>query len=318
MKMINTIAIPFCKSSVLLFIFFMSCSSMKHKTTAISQEPILISNIQKGKDKVFENIQSEFAKNNPGYALDYVFETQVVEKTDEFRLLFIQQGGGTVDLNGHASSKFSVGDIIAMRPADQIYADSVFSALVISTPDEFSRGIPPFIRPDWDPNITDIPGGCATETNAYRRILLTWKSSVGKYVYHSVNAHRVRLMDSFSHYHPVEGGFDEFYLVQMAAPTARLLTSRYVQKIENNEGVDASEVENLIQSHSLKVGDFVYLPRGVMHRGLGNALVQVITVPGFIPGAEIGLDHHLLSMNNRFKSLTLPYNKEASTKAIVK
>ncbi len=281
-------------------------------------EPILISNLQEGKDEVFANVQSEFAKNNPGYQLDYLFETQLVEQTDAFRLLFIQQGGGTVDLNGHASSKFSIGDIIVMRPADQIYSDSVFSALVISSPDELPSDIPPFIRPDWDPNITDVPGGCATESNAYRRILLTWTSSVGKYVYHSVNAHRVRLMDSFTHYHPIDGGFDEFYLVQMAAPTAKLLTSRRVREIENNQEVEKSELENLIQSHSLKVGDFVYLPRGVMHRGLGNALVQVITVPGFVPGAEIGLDHHLLSINNRFKSLTLPYNKEASAKAIVK
>ena len=82
------------------------------------------------------------------------------------------------------------------------------------------------IRPDWDPNITDIPGGCATETNAYRRILLTWKQEVGQYLYHALNAHRVRIMDSFSHYHPVEGGFDEFYLVQMALPDAQYYYQR--------------------------------------------------------------------------------------------
>ncbi len=318
MKMKDTRTILCWKTCSYLILLLISCSSMKHNTTVINQEPILISNIQKGKDNAFAKIQSEFAKNNPGYQLDYFFNIKLVEKTDVSRLLFIQDGGGTMDLNGHASSKFSVGDIVAIRPSDQVYADSAFSALVISTPDEFPNEIPTFIRPDWDPNITDIPGGCATETNAYRRILLTWKSSVGKYVYHSVNAHRVRIMDSFTHYHPVVGGFDEFYLVQMAAPSATLLTSQQVPIIENNEEADESEMENIIQSHPLKVGDFIYLPRGVLHRGLGNALVQVITVPGFVPGGEIGVDHHLLSINNRFRSLRLPYNKEASIKAIVK
>lgn len=284
----------------------------------IVPEKLLVSNIQNGQDDAFKKIQTQFALNNPGYQLDFIYNIQLIEKNNRNRIVFIQQGGGTMDMNGHATSKFSVGDILALRPADQIYADSLFSALIISTPDDIPSDIPPFIRPDWDPNITDIPGGCATETNAYRRILLSWKESIGKYVYHSVNAHRVRLIDSFSHYHPVEGGFDEFYLVQMAAPSARLLTSHQVEKIENSKQVNESDVKQILQSHSLKVGDFVYLPRGVMHRGLGNALVQVITVPGFVPGAEIGVDHHLLTINNRFQSMQLPYNKEASTKVVVK
>jgi len=318
MKLVNDTSVKYPITSILLVLVYMSCTQT-HNIQANSQiENLLVSNIQEGKDEGFLKIQKEFTNNNPGYQLDYLYNTQLVEKNDETRLLFIQQGGGTIDLNGHASSKFSVGDIIALRPTDQLYADSLFSALVISSPAQLPRDIPPFIRPDWDPNITDIPGGCATETNAYRRILLTWKSSVGKYVYHSLNAHRVRIMDSFSHYHPVEGGFDEFYLVQMAAPTAKLLTSHQVDIIENNTEVNESEVKRVIQSHSLKVGDFIYLPRGVMHRGFGNALVQVITVPGFVPGAEIGVDHHLLRINNRFKSMQLPYNKEASTQVIVK
>jgi len=125
-------------------------------------------------------------------------------------------------------------------------------------------------------------------------------------------------MDSFSHYHPVEGGFDEFYLVQMAAPTAKILISNHVDQIENNQDLNEKKVDNLIQSYPLKVGDLVYLPRGVMHRGLGNALVQVITVPGFVPGAEIGLDHHLFALHKRFKNLAVPFNKEASTKAVIK
>ena len=281
-------------------------------------EPLLVANLSTGISSQFQSIQTTFATNNPGYSMDYIHQSNSIIKNNDNRIVFIQQGGGTMDINGHGSSKFSVGDILALRPGDQIYADSLFSALVISSPDAFPKSIPSFIRPDWDPGITDVPGGCATATNAYRRILLTWKESVGPYVYHSVNAHRVRIMDSFSHYHPKTGGFDEFYLVQMAAPTAKLITSHKVDLIENNSILTKSNSETLLESHSLKVGDLVYLPRGVMHRGLGNALVQVITVPGFIPGAEIGVDHHLLSLNRRLGFSAVPFNKEASSKAIVK
>jgi len=304
-----------------LLISITTLSSCSQKTTPVMtdiQDPLLVANVAEGKSQQFASIQQTFSDKNPGYAIDYIHQSQMIEKNDDNRVVFIQDGGGTMDINGHGSSKFSVGDILALRPGDQIYADSLFSALVISSPDEFPRSIPSFIRPDWDPEITDVPGGCATATNAYRRILLTWKETVGPYVYHSVNAHRVRIMDSFSHYHPKEGGFDEFYLVQMAAPTAQLITSHQVDQIEQNDAVSEASAKTLIKSHSLQVGDLVYLPRGVMHRGLGNALVQVITVPGFIPGAEIGVDHHLLSLNRRLGFGVVPYNKEASSKAIIK
>lgn len=296
------------------------CSCSPKSTPVIEEpnDPLLVANVSTGIGPQFQAIQATFAASNPGYSMDYIHQSNQIIKNEDNRIVFIQQGGGTMDINGHGSSKFSIGDILALRPGDQIYADSLFSALVISTPDIIPRSIPSFIRPDWDPGITDVPGGCATATNAYRRILLTWKESVGPYVYHSVNAHRVRIMDSFSHYHPKEGGFDEFYLVQMAAPTAKLLTSQKVDQIENNTGLTKSNSQALLDSHSLKVGDLVYLPRGMMHRGLGNALVQVITVPGFIPGAEIGVDHHLLSLNRRLGFMAIPYNKEASTKVIIK
>jgi len=77
----------------------------------------------------------------------------------------------------------------------------------------------------------------------------------------------------------------------------------------------------LFQRNALQVGDLVYLPRGVIHRGLGNVLAQVITVPGFVPGGEIGVDHHVKKINYRFglnAQNALPYNKEASEKAVIK
>ena len=151
--------------------------------------------------------------------------------------------------------------------------------------------------------------------------LLTWLSKVGPYQFHALNAHRVRIMDSFTHYHPKEGGFDEFYLVQMAMPDAQIITSPFVDKIERPNSISKIQALRLLRRTKLKVGDLVYMPRGVVHRGLNGVLAQVITVPGFVPGSEIGVDHHLKAINESLElqdSDTLPYNVSASYEAIVK
>jgi ribosomal protein L16 Arg81 hydroxylase len=85
--------------------------------------------------------------------------------------------------------------------------------------------------------------------------------------------------------------------------------------------VEENQVDNLIQEYELQVGDLVYLPRGVTHRGFGGVVTQVITVPGFIPGSEIGVDHHLRAINERLGldgENALPYNLEASEEEIIK
>ncbi|MDZ7692431.1 MAG: cupin domain-containing protein [Balneolaceae bacterium] len=218
-------------------------------------------------------------------------------------------------------SEAIVGDILLLYPGEMMQTDVDIGLLVFKVPVEAEKILPSFIRPDWDPNITDIPGGCATEIDAYRRILLTWKKDVGEYIYHGLNAHRVRMYDSFSHYHPKNGGFDEFYLVQMVKTGAKIITSEKVDQITSPDSVKKSQVDGLVDEYELEVGDLVYLPRGVMHRGYGGVLAQVITVPGFIPGSEIGVDHYLRAINERIglqEDETLPYNEEHSHEAIVR
>lgn len=238
-----------------------------------------------------------------------------LEPTDSNRVVFVQ---GPAD----RAQAPTVGDILLIEAGKpwSLQGAGELNLLAFHVPHELPAGLPELIRPDWDPLITDTPGGCAEETGAYRRILLTWLEEKGPYVLHSLNAHRVRIHDSFSHYHPVDGGFDELYLVQMAGAEARVLTSEEVPTIESRE-VSRAAAESLIQSRSLEVGDLVYLPRGTMHRGLGGALVQVISVPGFVPNSEIGLDHHLLAINEQL-DLTgeeaLPFHAAASRTAVVK
>jgi len=306
----------------LILLALSACQESKaEKMPELKNEPLQIAHLAEGDEEAFESIRSAFTQNNPGYDLTYRSSIEKIEGEEYQRILFVQEGDPNISLSSGQTSKTTVGDIIILDKGVSMEADSLMSVLEFKVPDSPADSIPKLIRPDWDMNITDVPGGCATERNAYRRILLTWKQEVGHYLYHALNAHRVRIMDSFSHYHPKEGGFDEFYLVQMALPEARIITSSLVEKIENPQSIKLEEAQSLLQSDKVKVGDLIYLPRGTMHRGLGGVLAQVITVPGFIPGSEIGVDHHLRAINEHLaldKKNGIPYNVKASKMAIVK
>jgi hypothetical protein len=288
------------------------------------EEKIKIARLSHGDSRGLEIIREEFVKRNPGYDMSYFSGVASLEKHELTQVVFVQEGGGTAVLRSsegqYESSKVSIGDILLLRKGETLELDSLFGLLVFTVPEKPTDELPAFVRPDWDPNITDEPGGCATETNAYRRILLTWKKEVGSYVYHSINAHRVRIMDSFSHYHPETIGFDEFYLVQMVQPGAKLITSEKVDILSNPETVTKDQVQDLFKEYFLEVGDLVYLPRGVMHRGLGGMLAQVITIPGFIPGSEYGVDHFIRQINERLNlrgNDALPFNRQASAFQII-
>jgi hypothetical protein len=283
---------------------------------------MLIAHLSSERSPAFEQIQTAFARNNPGYQLRYLSDTRHIDQRGQQQIAFVQEGGGTLSLSTGDTSKISVGDIVLLDPEVHAETDSLISYLIFEAPEIAPDNIPRIIRPDWDPNITDTPGGCATETNAYRRILLTWLGKVGPYNYKSLNAHRVRIMNSFTHYHPKEGGFDEFYLVQMVLPEARIITSEQTNQIvDTQHQFTRMEAEELLQETKLQVGDLVYLPRGVIHRGIGGVLTQVITVPGFVPGAEIGVDHHLRRISEGL-GLTgddrLPFHEDASMEAVIK
>lgn len=289
-------------------------------TNEVAADTMMIVHLRSG-DAGLESMRQQFVHNNPGYDLDYIRASQKIEATQRHQVAFMQEGGGTATLSSGSSSKVSVGDVIILAPGISMQMDSAMDLLIFQSPHAPNDNIPAFIRPDWDPNITDVPGGCATETNAYRRILLTWLDHVGTYLYQAINAHRVRIMDSFTHYHPKEGGFDEFYLVQMVMPGAKLITGNQVNLIENYEHLDPESLKGLLQETPLQVGDLVYLPRGVVHRGLGGVLTQVITVPGFVPTAEIGVDYHLKKINERYQlsgADSLPYHAGATERIVIK
>lgn len=310
-----------------LFALSSCASSMAGADEAAT--PIRVAHLaQEGGDAgALKTLSADFERRNPGYELDWRSDFREFEAGDQPVIGFLQAGSARVTVErtggGEAVSEpeLTVGDVLLLRPTERLSADSPISAVFFTVPAALPEGLPSFVRPDWDERITDTPGGCAEETGAYRRILLTWMETVGPYVYHALNCHRVRITDSFAHYHPVEGGFDEFYLVQMAQPGAVLYTSEATSRIEEPTSVSTGEAARMIDKHVLEVGDLVYLPRGTVHRGYGGVLAQIITVPGFRPGAEIGVDHYLRAINENLGltgEAALPYREASSTRAVVK
>lgn len=268
----------------------------------------------------FAALREEFVARNAGYDLAWLPTAVALAAVPRPRIAFVQRGAahGIVDA---ARSELGCGDVVVLRPGEGLALDGPLGLLVFTVPEEPPADVPAFLRPDHDPRIDDSPGGCATQTDAYRRVVLTWLGENGPYPFRALNCHRVRMNDSFSHYHPHDGGFDEMYLVQDVRPGGRLYTSSKVDRIERPHEVTRDELRELVDEVGLDVGDFVWVGRGHMHRAVGGVLAHVITVPGFVPGQEIGVDHHLRAIDERLGlrgSDALPFHADASTGPVVK
>ncbi|MDO8348594.1 MAG: hypothetical protein Q7T30_00040 [Planctomycetota bacterium] len=281
-------------------------------------------NLQRG-DGDLAAIERAFVAANPGHSLAWLPSVGDLPAAPVARIALVQGGSSTVHVERvgglEPPRESTVGDVIVLAAGEAARFDPPVSALVFGLPEAPAAEVPRVIRPDWDPRITDTPGGCATDAGAYRRVLLTWLGKNGPYTFRGLNVHRVRIDDSFTHYHPRQGGFDEFYLVQAVRDGARILTSSRTADIERPETIARHDVATLFESTPLLVGDLVYLPRGTAHRGLGGVVAQVITVPGFVPGAEVGLDHHLRAINERLGLLgaeALPLHAAGVAQPIVR
>ncbi|MEZ5965252.1 MAG: hypothetical protein R3F56_15570 [Planctomycetota bacterium] len=252
-----------------------------------------------GDPEGFRRLQAAFVQRHRGYRIWHVRRANRVDATESL-VVFFHGGEGEACTSG-TSSSFCLGDVALLRPGDTLTTNAPFDAVLFAVPGAFPEALPAFLRPDHDPSVADVAGGCATEAGAYRRALLTWESSQGPYVFQGINTHRVRMVDSLSHYHPTEGGHDEFYLVQEAGPGAAVLYSDRVARILEPETVTREEVVSLIRRVPVQHGDLIYVPAGVMHRAVAGVLAHVIAVPGFAPGSEIGLDAHLQRINVALK-----------------
>jgi hypothetical protein len=269
----------------------------------------------------FDQLRAALFRSNPGYSVDHMAAVDALDAADVHRVAFVQRGSTPVTVLGEmpVGDDVEVGAALALRPLERAEFASPIDLVVFTVPQPLGLDVPTFLRPDFDPRIDDQRGGCATEDKPYRRLLLTWRPENGPYVFHGLNAHRVRIVDSFTHYHPVEGGFDELYLVQATKPGARLITSDRLDRIESPATVGRDEAATLLREYPLAEGDLIFIPRGVVHRGIGGAIVMVITIPGFRPGAEIGVDHHLRAIAERCgEECGVSFNVGASAGPVVR
>lgn len=275
-----------------------SSTSNYQQPTPNDRRPFVARLNANGEMTGLKELNRVFSSSNEGYSVSFTPDLRQLKVHSAERLAFIQTAGTVENLNPGARS-VQCGDILQIHADELVRSNTPIAAIVFEVPQRLNSGIPDLISPDNDPNITDTPGGCAEESDAYRRICLTWLESRGSYISHELNAHRVRITDSFTHFHPPVGGFDEFYLVQSTTQDAVLLTSTHADRIQSPEKVTKNEVARLLTQTKLMSGDLIYLPRGVVHRGLGGAVIHVVAVPGFKPNAEIGVDHHLAEISRR-------------------
>lgn len=247
----------------------------------------------------FSALAQAFAERNAGCQLEWLPAAAGLHAREGMSLAFVQ-GGTARGQCANQSSDLALGDLVLLAAGQTLELDAALDLLLFNIDSPAPEDVPAFLRPDHDVRLTDTPGGCAQEADAYRRILLTWSKANGPYLCQALNAHRVRMHDSFSHYHPQSAGFEELYLVQHVLPGAKLYWSDRVADIERSADLPREAARGLLQTLPLVAGQLVYLPRGTMHRAVGGALAQVITVPGFVPQQEIGLDHHLRKLQERF------------------
>lgn len=233
-------------------------------------------------------------------------------------VVFIDDGPGYggVDL---VTGPLDRGDVVLLRTGQVLEAPSMRGLAIALPPGTDLGSLPVVLRPNHDPSQVDRPGGCAEETRAYRRILLTWSLENGPHVLHALNCHRVEMTDSLSHYHRPEGGFDELYLVQGVQPGAAVWAGP-AQPIVDEAPETAEQARRLLTRYDVEDGDLLHVPRGTVHRAVGGVLAQVITLPGFVPGAEIGVDHHLRRIAERFElgPSELPFRVESSSGPVVR
>ena len=127
---------------------------------------------------------SAFATANPGHSLAFAAATRELAVQPVARVGLVQAGEANMQIAckqaecmpgepsaaSPRSSPVGVGDVVVLEPGEAASFDAPLDLLVFALPVTPDRSVPRAIRPDWDPRITDTPGGCATDGKAYRRI----------------------------------------------------------------------------------------------------------------------------------------------------
>jgi len=109
----------------------------------------------------------------------------------------------------------------------------------------------------------------------YRKTMKGWN------IKYPINIHHVPIYDSTPHYHRK---LTEIYLVQRG--NGKLFLE---DVIERDEREIIKTKRNYDPPIPLRKGSMVIIPSHIIHYANGNMLVNVLAIPGFIPGDEVKL-----------------------------
>jgi len=189
--------------------------------------------------------------------------------------------------------RFAAGDQLLVRPDTPLTVQGTCGYWWLAMPPGVAPPGPAVRRLRY---LKDTAGGCAPGFDAFRRLPLTWQSYTGTPGQpdglNVVNSHVVNIAaeQSRTHYHPVPpvgGGAPqtEFYFVLDPADFSLGQAGRHSFLHAFPDIAEWARVTVV----PLRPGTVALIPPGTGHRGL-DALVNVVTVPGFKPRNEIYAD----------------------------
>ncbi len=205
--------------------------------------------------------------------------------------------------------EFHEGDQLIACAGDTLRVRGRFSCLAMENVGRTQSHIPQVRRLRY---LTDTAGGCNPDFDPFRRLPLTWyynypgESGDGL---NWVNSHIVNIPKETSpaHFHPPKGiggesGIPQREMYLVLNPQAYNLNTygRAASLIVFPDLQDLRRCQQIPLEH----GMFIYIPPGTGHRGL-DALVNVLTIPGFKPHNEYYIDRDIYEAGQG----NVPYNE---------
>ena len=205
--------------------------------------------------------------------------------------------------------EFRAGDQLIACAGDTLRVRGRFSCLAMENGTRRKSHIPQVRRLRF---LTDTAGGCNPDFDPFRRLPLTWyynypgESGDGL---NWVNSHIVNIPKETSpaHFHPPTGiggatGIPQREMYLVLDPQAYNLNT-YGREASLIVFPDLRDLRRFRQI-PLHHGMFIYIPPGTGHRGL-DALVNVLTIPGFKPHNEYYIDRDIYEAGRG----EVPYNE---------
>ena len=260
------------------------------RDSPVEPDSVLVARLGGGEERSLAAIGRRLEERHPGYRLRWFDELAL--RAGDHPILVLLEGSGWAGVRRASRgtqvfSEVGPGDRVLLRPGEELFAQAAITALAIRSPHPLPPSLPTFLR--------------ATDG---RPPALSWLPAAGPgtaaHAYQGLNVERVHVRDTPTHVHPREGGFDVLLWVRSTAAPTSLVDLGDAAWLARTDDALRGELAQRARSVALEPGSLVYVPRGVVHRIIGDAEVDVVAIPGFLPGGERTVDAELRALNERF------------------